>query len=67
MGLLVKFIWTGKFKMFVNEKLPFKTNPAKDGIFDFPIFHHSIIPCATQKPMSLKFVYSQQVVEIPRR
>ena len=42
--LLVKFILTGKFKVFINERLPLKTNPAKDGIFDFPIFHHSIIP-----------------------
>jgi len=22
-----------------KEKLPLKTNPAKDGIFDFPLFH----------------------------
>jgi len=42
-GLLVKFILTGKFKMLINEKFPLKTNPAKDGIFDFPIFHDSII------------------------
>jgi len=28
-----------------NVYSPFKTNPAKDGIFDFPLFHHSIIPC----------------------
>jgi len=35
---------------YINkEKLPLKTNPAKDGIFDFPLFHHSIIPCARQK------------------
>ncbi len=27
---------------------PLKTNPAKDGIFDFPLFHHSIIPCVRQ-------------------
>jgi len=53
--------------MFVNEKLPFKTDPSKDGIFDIPIFHHSIIPCASQKLRSLKLVFSQQVVEIPRR
>jgi len=47
--LLVKFILTGKFKVFINERLPLKTNPAKDGIFDFPIFHHSSIPCVRQK------------------
>jgi hypothetical protein len=23
--------------------------PAKDGIFDFPIFQHFILPCARQK------------------
>jgi hypothetical protein len=26
-----------------------KTNPAKDGIFDFPLFHHSIIPKEEEK------------------
>jgi hypothetical protein len=38
-----------KFKMLRNEKLPIKANPAKVAIFDFPIFHHSIIPFARQK------------------
>jgi hypothetical protein len=28
---------TGKL---ISEKLPFKINPAKDGIFDIPLFHH---------------------------
>jgi hypothetical protein len=39
-GLLAMFILT---REVINEIFPFKNNPAKDGIFDFPIFHHSII------------------------
>jgi hypothetical protein len=31
----------GKFKMFINESLTLKIN--------LPIFHHSIIPCVSQK------------------
>jgi len=46
---MVKFILTQKLKMLLNKKFPLKNNPAKDGIFDIPIFHHSIIPCARQK------------------
>ncbi len=44
-ALLVKFLLTGEF---INEKFPLKNNPAKDGIFDFPIFHPSIIPHVRQ-------------------
>jgi len=36
--------------MFKNEKLSSKTNSAKDGIFDIPLFHHSIIPCPPASP-----------------
>ena len=35
--------------MLINEKLALKPDPAKDGTFNFPIFHHSIIPCTSQK------------------
>jgi hypothetical protein len=41
-GLLVPLL-AGLTREFINELFPFKNNPAKDGIFDFPIFHHSII------------------------
>jgi hypothetical protein len=34
--------------MLINEKFPLKTNPAKDGIFDFPIFHYSMCEAETQ-------------------
>jgi len=34
---------SGIDRAFIKEIFPFKSNPAKDGIFDFPIFHHSII------------------------
>jgi len=38
--------------------ISFKTNPAKDGIFDFPIFHHSIIPShETKAQASMKYHY----------
>jgi len=33
----------------IDEKSPFTINPAKDGIFDAPLFHHPIIPWAVQK------------------
>ncbi len=42
----------------INGKLPFKINPAKDGIFDFPIFHHSIIPCLRRKKSALKKTFN---------
>ena len=34
-----------KWKVFIKKQIFLITNPAKDGIFDFPIFHYSIIPC----------------------
>ena len=36
-------------RILINNAIPLKTNPAKDGIFDFPLFHPSIIPCVMQK------------------
>jgi len=38
-GLLRIFFLTVKLLAFKNDKLPFKTNLAKDGIFDIPLFH----------------------------
>jgi hypothetical protein len=38
--------------------ISFKTNPAKNWIFDFPIFHHSIIPShETKVQASTKYHY----------
>jgi hypothetical protein len=36
-------------RMLLNKKIPLRNNPDKCGIFDIPIFHHSIIPCVRQK------------------
>ncbi len=35
-----------------------KINPAKDGIFDFPLFHHSIIPCVRQDYQASVNIYN---------
>jgi len=45
-GLLVKSLLTRKS---IREYFLLRINPDKDGIFDIPLFHHSIIPCARQK------------------
>jgi len=37
-----KFLLTVKTIELINEPLPSKINPAKDGIFDIPVFHHSL-------------------------
>jgi len=57
---LVKCILIKKFKIFINEKLPLKTN--------LPIFHHSIIPFVRQKKhASINHFNSPALIEIHRR
>ena len=45
----------------VNTRITDITNPSKDGIFDIPIFHCSIIPCAWQKlrPRKIAFILNK--------
>ncbi len=66
---MVILILTGKFNMLINSSLLLKINPAKDGIFDFPLFHHSIIPCMRQKHQASinPFNFPAIGIEFPRR
>ena len=61
-GLLVKIMLTGKWKVFINEKLPFKTQHS-----NIPAFHHSMYEAefqASKKSFILSKLYKFRDVEL---